>query len=67
MDDAFGESVATKADIALLTDDIDNLDRKVDLVEKSMQATLYKVVTAQTLVLVGTIAAIIFAASKAIH
>ncbi len=67
LSDAIGESVATKADIALLTADIDKVGRKIDLVEKSMQATLYKVVAAQTLVLVGAMAAIVFAAIKAIH
>ena len=71
LSDAIGESVATKADIALLTTELENIDKKIDkkidLVEKSMQATLYKVVAAQTLILVGAMAAIIFAAAKAIH
>lgn len=53
LSDAIGESVATKYDL--------------DLVKKGMQITLYKVITAQTLVLVGAMAAIIFAAIKAIH
>ena len=67
LSDAIGESVATKADIAVVTAELENIDKKIDLVEKSMQATLYKVVAAQTLILVGAMAAIIFAASKVIH
>ncbi|CDQ10641.1 conserved protein of unknown function [Acidithiobacillus ferrivorans] len=53
LSDAIGESVATKYDL--------------ELVKKGMQITLYKVITAQTLVLVGAMAAIVFAAIKAIH